>query len=186
MNSNGAIKTETLERIFIDSGMVVKDYGLSTQTVLGATRGGNVFTVEREYRDMEVDGFRGKVKGYKRIISVAASITANFIELSNAVMLRALPGATTTTTSGPATHDEISAALKIAVSEYMTNLAIVGDVMDKAQPVVCMIENALADGGFELNFTDKDESVLAVTFSAHWDVAKLNGAEPWRIFNPKL
>lgn len=186
MNSNGAITSETLERIFIDSGMVVKDYGLATYTEIGATRGGNTFTVEREYRDMEVDGFRGKVKGYKRIISVSASITANFIELSTGILSRALPGATTTTTSGPATHDEIKANLKIAVAEYMTNLAIVGDVMGKAQSVVCMIENALADGGFELGFTDKEESVLAVTFSAHWDATKLNGAEPWRIFTPKV
>jgi hypothetical protein len=48
-----------------------------------------------------------------------------------------------------------------------------------------MVYNALADEGLELAFEDKEEGILEVTFTAHYDPADLS-TEPWGIRFPKI
>ena len=48
----------TADKILLGYGVV--SVGL---TPIGLTRGGSVFTVEREYRNIEADGDKGPVKG---------------------------------------------------------------------------------------------------------------------------
>lgn len=189
INRQHGITCDTYKHIVIDSGAVYKNYGLANEELLGATTGGNTFTVEREYFESEVDGARGKVKGAKRIINVSASITANFIEIQSNLLLKALPGSVSAdypVAPATATHDSITAALAIEDSSYWDNIAIVGEVTgNDASPLVLILTNAIADGGFELGLTDKADAVLAVTFSATFDPCSLDD-EPWEIRNPKI
>lgn len=87
------ISKDTPDRIFVDAGAVYLDYGLSTQRLLGATRGGNEFNLNREIRDIEVDGARGSVKGLRRRTVCRPQITCNLIELSLDNLLKAIAGA---------------------------------------------------------------------------------------------
>jgi len=93
MGVRSGVTSDTPGRIVIDAGAVYLDYGLTTQRLLGATRGGNEFTPGRVSRMMEVDGPKGGVKGLKRIIEVNPQITANLIELSVANLIAAIAGA---------------------------------------------------------------------------------------------
>ena len=172
------ITSTTYTKFSIDSGAVYKNYGEAGQALLGATRGGNTFSLESEYRVMEADGARGKVVGGRRITNVDAKITANFLEIDDAILELALTGATNTDNT---TYKTMTRALTIATSDHVTNIAIVGELTGSASvPIVCMVKNAISDGGFELGFTDKDESVLSVEFSAHFDPSDLD-TEPWEI-----
>lgn len=74
---------------------------------------------------------------------------------------------------GAQTHDTITSGGEIALSDYLANVALVAKVSGTAQPVVVLIHNALADGGLNANFSDKDELVLELTLSAHYDPAAL-------------
>jgi len=188
MSKKHGVTANTFTRFVIDSGAVYKNWGEAGEALIGATRGGNSFKIETEQRQMEVDGSIGDVKGDKRIIRVTATITANFVELSKALFLLANPGATAAdypATEGK-THDLITRARDILTSDYVTNVAIVGNSTYSATGyIIVKLANALADGNLELGFTDREESVIPVTFKAHFDPASL-GTEPWSIYNPIL
>ena len=182
------VTANTFKKFVIDSGAVYKNYGTGGETLLGATRGGNTFSIETEYREMAADGAKGPVKGGKRITKVDAKIKANFVEISSAVLALALPGAAVSdypNTPGK-THDSVKRSLAIALADYVTNIAIVGEVTgNSTQPIIVILSNVLADGKFELGFTDNDESVLAVEFTAHFDASALD-TEPWEIRYPTI
>jgi len=93
MTIKSGLSAKTPERIFVDAGAVYINYGLSTQELLGATRGGNEFNLNREIRDIEVDGVRGSVKGLRRRTVCRPQITCNLIELSLGNLIKAIAGA---------------------------------------------------------------------------------------------
>lgn len=187
MAKRHGVTASTFSRLIIDAGAVYKNYGEAGETLLGATRGGNSFKIETEQRTMDVDGSIGDVKGDKRIIRVTATITANFVEMTSALMLLGMPGAAMANYPvAPAakTHDKITRARDILTSDYCTNISIVGNTTASATNyIVVKLLNALADGNLELGFTDKEEAIPAITFKAHFDPTTL-GAEPWEILNP--
>jgi len=80
--------------MLLDAGVVYVNYGLATERILGATAGGNKFLLDREYRDIEVDGAKGKIKGLKRLLSENASLEINLKEMSTENIMLALPGTT--------------------------------------------------------------------------------------------
>jgi hypothetical protein len=185
------ITTDTTKRFAIGSGAVFLNLGVTGERLLGATRGGNTFTVEQEIKIIEVDGARGPLKGARRIIESTAKIKANLLELTTANLMLAMAGSTavnwTDTTSAPATntHDEIRRVRNLSDLDYITNIAIVGKVSGTNENIICMVYNALSDEGLELAFEDKEEGVLEVTFTAHFDPTDLD-TEPWGIRFPKL
>ena len=183
MNRQHGITAGTYTRLIIDSGAVWKNYGETGQVCLGATRGGNTFNIETEYKEMEADGAKGVVKGSRRITRVTGTLVANFLEISTDILQIALPGSSSTTTGSPASYDVITRALDIALTDYMTNVAIVGEMNGESDPLVLILKNVLADGNLEIAFADNDESVIAVTFTAHFDPASMD-AEPWEIRKP--
>ena len=177
------ITTNTPNRLIIDAGQVWKNYGEVDAAIIGATRGGNTFAIEQEIHKMDFDGARGDIRGDKRKTGIMAKITANFVELTAATLNMALSGATTTDQT---TYDEIVPDLDIAVGDYITNIAIVGDttVNGNTVPVIVIVKNALAGGNMDLGFNDKDETVLTVEFTAHFLPSDLT-AVPVEIRWPK-
>ncbi|MBA7587774.1 hypothetical protein ES708_29815 [subsurface metagenome] len=69
---------------------------------------------------------------------------------------------------------------EIADADYIGNVAIVGNVSGKGNPVICMVKNALADAGFSLATAPRDEAVPAIVFTGHYDPSDLDD-EPWEI-----
>ena len=182
------VTTDTYKNLVIDSGAVYKNYGEAGEALLGATRGGNTFTVEQEVRNMEVDGAKGPVKGFRRITNVTASITANFVEFSKEVLNLAMVGSDIADypDTPSKTHDQITRALEIAIGDYLTNIAIVGEVTgNSTYPCVAIIKNVIADGNLEISHAPNDESVVAVTFKAHFDSGDLDD-EPWEVRYPTI
>jgi hypothetical protein len=182
------VTANTYKKFVIDSGAVYKNYGAGGELLLGATRGGNEFTIETEYREMAVDGARGAVKGSRRITKVTASLKAKFLEMSAALLNYSLPGSAVAdypATQGK-THDKVTRSLQLALTDYLDNVTIVGEVTgNSAQPIVCMLKNVIADGGFSVSFSDGDESALEVTFKAHFDPSTMD-AEPWEVRFPTI
>jgi len=69
---------------------------------------------------------------------------------------------------------------EIANTDYIDNVAIVGNVSGKTKPVICMVKNALADAGFSLATAPRDEAVPAIVFTGHYDPDDLD-TEPWEM-----
>lgn len=163
--------------VFFDTGEAYLNYGLPSQRLLGATRGGNVFNVETEYHSLERDGEKGSVIGCKMVKSTASFIEVNLIELSADAITLAIPGAECLLSDGKYT---ITRSRQIKNDDYANNIAIVGDVQGRDYSIICMIYNALADGTLEFSFNENDESVLKIKFRGHYDLFDLE-KEPWDI-----
>jgi hypothetical protein len=186
MPKYSGITTETYKRFLVDAGEVRIGYvdGDNPGVLLGATRGGNVYTIETDIRSMPADGAKGDVKGGRRIVKVTAKMAINLVEFTPDILLLALPGSTTEEVpSGSPTHDEIRRKLAIALENYSDNVVLLGELSGSARPVVLGLENVLSTGNFELNFQEADEAVLKLEFTGHFDPDDLEN-EPWFIRYP--
>ena len=181
------ITADTYKKFQIDAGEVYTGFTdfASPGTLMGATRGGSTFTIEQEIREMEVDGARGPMKESRRITMIKASLTVNFIEHTTESLKRAIVGSNSQVFN--VNHDAISRDLTIAVGDYLSNVAILGEVSGDANGMGIVLTNVIADGNFELSMVDKEEGVVAVTFTAHFDPATVGSkddTEPWQILWP--
>ncbi len=62
-----------------------------------------------------------------------------------------------------------------------------GEVSGTADAMAIKLDNVIADSNFELTFADKDEGVVAMTFTAHFDPALIGAdddTEPWTLLWP--
>jgi len=121
MSPQSGISEKTPGSILVDAGAVYINYGLPNQRLLGATRGGNEWNLNRVTRNIEIDGLKGAVKGLKRITEVNPQITANLIELTVENLILAIAGANVTATP---TTDVLAEYLGIgtgAVDDFTCN-----------------------------------------------------------------
>ena len=187
------VSAETVNNMMIDAGAVyfIRDGDESdlenpdVWEIFGATRDGNEFNVDQEFRMMPVDGVPGPSKGFKRIISVEATLTVNILEFTTDVLETAFPGATTEEwPEGEPTHDHIFRdAAKIELADYIDYVLLVGEKHCTGEPIVCYIKNGLQDESIEVSTADEDEANPTLTFSGHFDVENPT-REPWGILNP--
>lgn len=180
------LRTETVDYFIVDAGAVYINYELPTERLLGATRGGNSFAIEQDVREIEMDGAPGPVKGARRIIEVRPRLTTNLLEISRENLLMAIPGATSTAypDATAATHDSITRTRNIVGTDYIENVALVGTVSGSDEPIIIIVSNALNDENFEIGTEDRDETVLEVQFTGHFDPADM-ATEPWEIRYPR-
>ena len=181
------ITADTYKRFIIDAGAVYTGFTdfTSLGMLLGATRGGSQLTIEQEIKDMEVDGARGPVIGSRRITMVKATLTVNFIEHTLADLKRALVGSDSAAFNTD--WDAITRALVIEDADFLDDITIVGEVSGDSDGMGIRLDNAISDGNFELTFADKEEGVIAMTFTAHFDPTDLGAGtdtEPWTIYWP--
>lgn len=194
MTPRSGVTNNTVKNMILDAGVIYKNYGVEgDEAIIGATDGGNTFLVEREVREIPVDGLKGKTKGLRRIISENAQLTVNLKEMSTENLQMALPGTTAVDDPGEdPTHDKITSNFHLEdgivdaeADDYIANVAFVGNVSGNDEPVVIMLHNVLSDGNFELNATDQEEGVVELQLSAHYDPEDLD--EPiYEIRYPKF
>lgn len=181
------ITANTYKKFIIDSGAVYTGFTdfSSLGTLLGATKGGSQLTIEQEIKEMEVDGARGPVKGGRRITMVKATLTVNFIEHTLANLKRALVGSSSATFV--VNWDEITRDLVIADVDFLSDITIIGQVSGTSDAMGIKLDNAIVDGNFELTFSDKEEGVISMVFTAHFDPALIGASddtEPWTLLWP--
>jgi len=170
--------------LILDAGAVYMNFVSQDDPgiLLGATRGGNVFTIEQEIKDMPVDGVKGPAKGSRRFTRVNAKLTCHFIEHTLALYQIGIPGSETTI--GP-DHIKLSRNLVITDEDYINNIVIVAQVSATNETVVCGVRNALADGNFEMGTEDSNERGLTLQFTGHLDKQNLD-EEPWILMYPEI
>jgi hypothetical protein len=68
--------------------------------------------------------------------------------------------------------------------DFVKSISVVGKISGSAENIIVTIYNALSDDSFELSFEDREEGVLEITFTAHYDPENVE-EEPWTIDFPK-
>lgn len=183
------ITRETVERFIIDAGAVYVNLGLDTERLLGATQGGNTFTVEQDIKEVEVDGARGPLRGARYVVSTHARLTANLLEMTTENFKLAIAGADFTDTDedggeGGATHTTITRSREIRYDDYVDNIALVGKISGTDENIICIVENALVDGNIELGNENREEATLELQFTGHFSPEDVE-REPWAIRYPR-
>jgi len=179
MPSQHGITSKTENRMVFDAGAMYRDYGEAGEELIGATRGGAVFTVERDDREIEVDGAMGPIKGMRRTIRHVAKLEVSFLEMSEQSFLDFLRG----TSVSDGTHRTITPDNEIIAGDFYTNVALVAEVSNNSTPCILKLLEALAENGFDITTDDQNEGVLAVTFSGHYTTADLD-TPPYQILWP--
>lgn len=157
------ITVEQIENVVIDAGVVYVNYGLAGERLLAPCRGSNTFNAESEIREVEINGAKGKTKGLRRTISSNASLEINLMDLSLENLKMALPGSRLT-------GSELKNGWKIEDIDYIDNVTLIGKDMGGTYKKVTIF-NALMDESLSFVMDEKDESVLTLTLSAHYDPA---------------
>jgi len=173
------INTETEKRLVLDAGAIYRNRGETDEELIGATRGGATFTVEREDRDIEVDGARGPVKGLKRTITHTARLEVTLIEVSEQTFLDLTRG----TSSSDGTHLTFTPGNDITSGDFYMNIALIAEVMGTDDPIELRLLNSLAAQEWDIATDDDDEGEVSITFEAHYDPANLDDP-PYRILLP--
>ena len=152
---------------------------------LGATRGGAVFTIQQTFRDVEVDGTLGPIKGQRRIIDAGAMLTATMLEFDKEALQNFVPGITVDD-SGNSTHVVIKRTRQISNDDYIPGIAILAAMSNNDEPFIGILKNVLQTGEMAITFDDDNEAVVPLEFTAHFDVSSGDFAnEPWEIWTPK-
>lgn len=181
------VTASTPANLIVDAGAVFVNYGEVSERLLGATRGGNTFTVTQETRNIEADGVPGPINAMVRIINVECQMEVNLLEYSKENLQLAFPGSSITDypdTPGK-THDSIRRSRNIEAADFLTNIALVGTVMGSGEPVICLLYNALQMDNVGMQMQDDDETVTKLTFHGHFDLNDLD-TEPWEVRYPVI
>jgi hypothetical protein len=189
---SAGVSSASVQNFVIDAGAVYVNLGEPEERLLGATRGGNSFEIEHDIKLVEIDGVRGASMGARRVVESNARIVANLLEITTENILLAIAGADATDYIDNSieplpltpTHDQIRRTRNISDIDFIKNIAIVGKVSGSDENIICMVYNALSDEGFSLGLEDREEGVLEVTFTAHYDLDNVD-TEPWAIMFPK-
>lgn len=174
------ITTDTVKRYLIDSGAVYRDYDETGEELIGATRGGAEFVIEKEDREVEVDGPRGPVRGLKRTIRHTARLSFTLIEISQQTLLDLTRG----TSVSDGTHRLITPDNDIVDGDYYTNIALVGEMAATSDPIVIKLLNSLVEGEITFTTDDQNEGEVAVTVMAHYGGVASLDTVPYTIALP--
>ena len=194
-------RAESMDNILVDAGAIytvtADDQGDISETtddwnLLGATQDGASFSIDQDFRSIEIDGVKGEAKGAQILEAVMPMITANLLEFNLENIQYALPGAVNEDWGDETdpTHELITRNSCIEVADYIDYVALVGKLSadcaagENDEPIVFLVKNGLAKSGFEFDVADEDEAIMSVEFSGHYDSDNTE-EEPWAILLPK-
>ena len=182
--SLSALREDTFDNLQLNVGLFLKNFKTTADSatdasalltsivaaisagekLLGATRGGGTFTVQRETREPEVDGLRYRWKGGTFVDSADPQLSTTLVETTPENFAVAFGG--TISTSGKKTFVSMPTAL--SSSAYLDDLCWVGELAD-GRMVMIVLYNALNTADITFTFQDKGEGSLAVEFHACQD-----------------
>lgn len=155
--------------VWLGNGVFYFNFGEESEAVIGVTRDGGSFTVEKEIKPIEYDGTYGSVKGMNRKVSVVPKLSLNTIEINAENLSKFYAGMKSEAKTG---YTEITESLDIADEDYLTNVAFVGQTATGKQ-VAIIIKNALSNGNLEMAFENKNEVAVNVEFEGCYDPSAL-------------
>lgn len=152
-----------IQKIQIDEGIVVVNYGETGEKVLGPTRGGAEFTATPSIRDIEFDGRKGKSKGMQVKDGEDVSLKVNTLCCSLENLKLAIPGASIA--NNKITPGNFGV---IGPDSYISNVAIITKMIDNTFTIIT-IKNAMHEGAFGYKGVSKSENEHNLEFLGHYD-----------------
>nr|DAM54111.1 MAG TPA: major tail protein [Caudoviricetes sp.] len=159
---------EMVENIQIDHGIIYENYGEENQKLIGPTRGGGNFKVERTYRTIEYDGMKGDTQGLTTVDDENATLTVKTLNASLDTFAEKLPGAKITRESSGQKITKIeSGSLGIIPDDaYIKNVTIFAQLINGEFRKIT-IYRALDKNGLDFSAVQKAEGEIEMAYRAH-------------------
>ena len=159
------LSTSDVNKIQIDEGVVVVNFGKTGEKVIGPTRGGAEFTATPSIRDIEFDGRKGKTKGVqvKDGEDVTLKISTLCCSLENLKL--AIPGGTINGSANQLTPGSFGV---ISSENYLDNVAVITKMLDGTYTVI-QINNPMHEGALSYKGVSKSENEHSLEFIGHYD-----------------
>lgn len=172
------------EKVQLGNGIVAMNFNPDNwddeeMILLGATRGGGNYNIEKTNRAIRFDGDKGEnTKGLKVIDEWVINIVVNTLEIDLDAIKRAVPGeiqdvAASEGQSGTPGYKKLRPRAHYKAEDYFKNIAYITQTF-AGNVVAYVVENPLGDGNLTAAFEDKNEVVPELTFSGHFDPANMN------------
>lgn len=183
---------QTPEKLLLDAGAFVKNYVVGESfeeiktagRIIGATQGGGEFSAKPNVRQVQVDGVMGRAKGLELIDGWEAYIKATILEVTPETLALSLGAADLVDVTG-GEYQQIKARDDIKDTDYIKNIAWIGNLSGSQKPVVLIVKNPLALDGIILTPQDKNEAKIPVTMYGHYAEDDLE-TPPFEILYPKV
>lgn len=146
-------------------------------TVIGLTRGGGQFVVERTYKEVAADGDMGPVKDRIRKDRSVPRLTIRALELLASNLPSFYPA--TNLDTGTANEEKLEGKEEIEATDYQDTVSFVGKT-DTGKAVTITLANAINLNNIDWALIDKDEVVSELIFTGTYLEADRQ-AEPWDI-----
>lgn len=173
-----ALRAASFPRMELNAGIFLRDFDMSeyadataaktaikalitgnSEKLLGATRGGGSFEVQREMRTIEADGMRNKFRGSDTQDSLDGHMTGTLLEVT-ADNIKMLMGTADVVEGDNAKKTEIRMRNDIDLEkDYMENLVWVGDLKGGGL-VAIAFDLAINTNDFSMTWTDKGEGTM--------------------------
>lgn len=172
------ITSNTADRMLFGAGALYRNYGTVDQEKIGATRGGAEFQIEREDRDVDLDGRRGPMEGLVRTVGTEVTLTVTVPEISDQTWQDITRG--TKTTNNSKTQIAPPEESRIPNSQFYENISLVAEEYGTGNTKAIILKNALVRGNWSVETEDLGEAGLQITFRAHYKNNDQNDP-PYRI-----
>jgi len=154
-----------IDNIQIDFGVLYKDFGLASEELIGATRGGGTFIATKVLRDIEYDGRKGKTAGLQSIDEINAQLNVTVIDTSMDLLALALPYIEYAANILTAESGNLGV---IDSSKYLTNLTMFAKLVSGEYKKIAL-NNAMNELDLTMAAIPKGEAEIALEIFAHWD-----------------
>jgi hypothetical protein len=169
--------------IILGDGVFSIGQTTSSMVDVALTRGGGVFAVEREYRNIEADGDFGPVKGRQRVTKSVAKLSMKALEIVPYRMDEYYPsisasatGALTAGTTCIITGNPLSSNITSADYSFVT---WTGYTKGGTRAYI-ELQNAINLENINWPLVDKDEVVGELNFTATYETSQRT-KEPWKV-----
>lgn len=138
---------------------------------LGATRGGTNLNINKEERQVEVDGRRTNIKGLQRVDMVDPRISTSLLEMADVETLQMALGSSILTEYE--NFHSIRPYLYPVDTDYLGNICLFATINGRLSPdgsplPICVVmENVRVNSIQQIQVADKSEAVLQVELVAH-------------------
>jgi hypothetical protein len=142
----------------------------STPVLLGATSGGSKVDITKNIIDVKYDGAYGKTKGLRRVSTVDAKVTVNYLRIDYTNLTYGIPVTVSDGTDQDGTYKEIAFDLEFASGDVLDDLTLIGQYFD-GQVCRIQLDNALCVDKIELDFKEKDHVTAQIVYTGFYSTS---------------
>jgi hypothetical protein len=166
--------------IILGDGVFAIGSTTSSMTNIALTRGGGVFSVEREYRPINADGDYGPVKGRIRLIRSVAKLNMKNLEIVPDDMDVYYPSISANHTAGGTSAIITGAGLTSNITSADYSFVTWTGYNKAGRAVYIELQNAINLENINWPLVDKEEVIAELTYQAAY-ASSQRTTEPWKV-----